>query len=87
MRRIGCLFALISLWASFSPACAQGIKPPLQDKVEASTNDEIAERTAIMETASRALARRDYAGLEAIARHFRETRVRTPSGTWKLPYL
>ena len=87
MRRIGCLFALISLWASFSPACAQGIKPPLQDKVEASTNDEIAERTTIMETASHAAARRDYAKLEIMARHFRETRVRTPSGTWKLPYL
>ncbi len=87
MRRIGFLFALISLWAAFSPASAQGIKPPLRDKVEAANSDEIAERTAIMETSSRALARRDYAALEAMARHFRQTRVRTPSGTWKLPYL
>jgi len=87
MRRIGFLFALICLWASPSPATAQGMEPPVLDKVEASTDDEIAERTTIMETAARAAARRDYAGLEALARHFRETRVRTPSGTWKLPYL
>jgi len=87
MRPIGFLFALISLCASLAPANAHAGGAPLPDKVEAATSDEIAERTAIMEAAGRAAARRDYAGLETMARHFRETRARTPSGTWKLPYF
>jgi len=87
MRRISFLFALIGLCASLSSASAQRMALPAPDKVEASTNDEIAERTAIMDATARAVARRDYVGLGSMARHFRETRVRTPSGTWKLPYF
>lgn len=63
------------------------MEAPVLDKVEAATSDELAERRLIMEAAARGAVRRDYAGLEAMARHFRETRVRTPSGTWKLPYF
>lgn len=87
MRRFGFLVALFGLWVSLSPASARGVEAPLPDKVEAASSDELAERGAIMAAAARATVRRDYAGLEAMARHFRETRVRTPSGTWKLPYF
>jgi len=87
MRRLQLLMTLVCLWAALCPASAQTVPSPTPDKVEASTNDEIAERSAIMDLAADAVARRDYTGLQRLARHFRETRVRTPSGNWKLPYL
>lgn len=45
---------------------------------------ELGERWKIVRRVQKLVRARDYAGLSALARTYRVTRARTPSGTWKL---
>ena len=48
------------------------------------TANELGERWKIVRRVQKLVRARDYAGLSALARRYRVTRARTPSGTWKL---
>ena len=75
LRRFG-LMLILSLHCS---ACSAN-----WGEVEASSNDEMAERQAIDKAVVAAIERRDYVALNAMAADYRTKRSRTPSGTWKL---
>ena len=53
-------------------------------KVEAKSNDEIAERLRIMDQTSVAIKASDFATLNKMVSEYRVKRSLTPSGTWKL---
>jgi hypothetical protein len=72
----------LSALALMIPACAADA-----GQVEARSNDELAERTAIFDQVKAAIDDRDYAALNAMAEEYRTRRARTPSGTWKLAYF
>jgi hypothetical protein len=53
-------------------------------KVDAATDDEMAERQKIMDRTSAAMETSDFAALNRMAHEYRSTRALTASGTWKL---
>lgn len=64
--------------------CALAASPADKGGVEASSRDEGVERDAIIDQASLALKRRDFAALDEMERHYLVSHAKTPSGTWKL---
>ena len=64
--------------------CASSAAVPDTGQVVADSSDELAERTLILDKVKTAVVTHDFAGLSAMEEDFRSTRVRTPSGVWKL---
>lgn len=82
----------LKLWAALSvlglsQGCLGSGSPADTSKVEAQTNDEMAERNQVFAAVGAAVDARDYAALNALADHYRTSRARTPSGSWKSELL
>ncbi len=82
LRRFALLAALL-----LSPGCSAEAGPIDTGKVEASSTDEMSERKSIINTVDLAIARQDFAALDALEREYRTSRAHTPSGLWKLAFF
>lgn len=76
-------------WLAFGLASAMlaagcQAAPPIERKVASAVSEDSAEVEAILSNTQDAIAKKDFARLEAMEQEFRSSRARTRSGTWKL---
>lgn len=69
--------------AALAPSCTSGEGALDTSRVEANSSDEEFERNRIISAVDLAITSKDLAGLSEMADKYRQSRARTPSGSWQ----